>query len=67
MITSATHINQIKVSNYSDADIIDWYVEVPYMDGVQIGDQSFDSEVCTEERDGQTYQFFKLTKKIARK
>ena len=67
VITSATHINQIKVSNYSDADIIDWYVEVPYMDGVQIGDQSFDSEVCTEERDGQTYQFFKLTKKDRQK
>ena len=67
VITSATHINQIKVSNYSDADIIDWYVEVPYMDGVQIGDQSFDLEVCTEERDGQTYQFFKLTKKDRQK
>ena len=67
VITSATHINQIKVSNYSDADIIDWYVEVPYMDGVQIGNQSFDSEICTEERDGQTYQFYKLTKKDRQK
>ena len=67
VITSTTHINQIKVSNYSDADIIDWYVEVPYMDGVQIGNQSFDSEICTEERDGQTYRFYKLTKKDRQK
>lgn len=67
VITSDTHINQINVSNYSDADIIDWYVEVPYMEGIQIGDQSFDSEICTEERDGQTYQFFKLTKKDRQK
>lgn len=67
VITSGTHINQIKVSNYNDADIIDWYVEVPYMDGVRIEDQSFDSEVCTEERDGQMYKFFKLTKKDRQK
>ena len=66
LIDNNTHINQIKVTNNSDADIIDWYVEIPKLDSVNLNpdtSQSFDIVVESKEENGQTYEYYKLTKK----
>ena len=70
LIDNNTHINQIKVTNNSDADIIDWYVEIPKLDSVNFNpdtSQSFDIVVESKEENGQTYEYYKLTKKYGDK
>lgn len=70
LIDNNTHINQIKVTNNSDADIIDWYVEIPKLDSVKLNpdtSQSFDIVVESKEENGQTYEYYKLTKKYGDK
>lgn len=58
--TSSTHINQIRITNNSDQDIIDWYIELP-ADGIKgISGFSCDIEEITSE-DGKKY--YRFTKK----